>query len=301
MFLIDKFKQGIKKTKQAMSDGINQAFKIFQNIDEDLYEELEEILILSDMSAETAAYIIDELRKRVKEKHLSEAEEVKQEIKEIISEILSVDHTLKMEHTPYIMILVGVNGAGKTTTAGKLAYQFSREGKSVILAAADTFRAAATEQLQVWAQRSGADFFCGEAEQDPASVIYQAANHLKATGKDVLICDTAGRLQTKKGLMDELSKMHRILKQQTGAEFIESLLVVEASTGQNALLQAQSFSEAAELTGLILTKLDGTAKGGVIVPLVQKTGLPVKLIGVGEQLEDLMDFDPVSYAEELFD
>ncbi len=301
MFFIDKFKRGIAKTKQAMSEGINNAFKIFKKIDEELYDELEEILILSDISAESSAYIIEELRKRVKEKRLTEADEVKQEIKAIIAEILSPDHALKKENKPYIMILVGVNGAGKTTTAGKLAHQFSKEGKSVILAAADTFRAAATEQLQVWAERSGADFFCGEAEQDPASVVYQAAEHLKKTGKDVLICDTAGRLQTKKGLMDELSKMHRILKQQTGAEFIESLLVVEAATGQNALLQAQSFSEAAGLTGLILTKLDGTAKGGVIIPLVQKTGLPVKLIGVGEQLEDLMDFDPASYAEELFD
>lgn len=301
MFFIDKFKKGIQKTKQAMSEGINNAFKIFKKIDEELYDELEEILILSDISAESSAYIIEELRKRVKEKRLTEADEVKQEIKGIISEILSPDHTLKKENKPYIMILVGVNGAGKTTTAGKLAYQFAKEGKSVILAAADTFRAAATEQLEVWAKRSGADFFSGTPEQDPASVVYQAAEHLKKTGKDVLICDTAGRLQTKKGLMDELSKMHRILKQQTGAEFIESLLVVEAATGQNALLQAQSFSEAAGLTGLILTKLDGTAKGGVIIPLVQKTGLPVKLIGVGEQLEDLMDFDPVSYAEELFD
>ena len=301
MFFIDKFKKGIQKTKQAMSESINNAFKIFKKIDEELYDELEEILILSDMSAESSAYIIEELRKRVKEKRLTEAEEVKQEIKEIIAEILSPDHSLKKENKPYIMILVGVNGAGKTTTAGKLAHQFAKEGKSVILAAADTFRAAATEQLEVWAQRSGADFFCGTSEQDPASVVYQAAEHLKKTGKDVLICDTAGRLQTKKGLMDELSKMHRILKQQTGAEFIESLLVVEAATGQNALLQAQSFSEAAGLTGIILTKLDGTAKGGVIVPLVQKTGLPVKMIGVGEQLEDLMDFDPVSYAEELFD
>ncbi len=301
MFFIDKFKKGIQKTKQAMSEGINNAFKIFKKIDEELYEELEEILILSDISAESSAFIIDELRKRVKEKRLTEADEVKQEIKAIIAEILSPDHTLKKENKPYIMILVGVNGAGKTTTAGKLAHQFSKEGKSVILAAADTFRAAATEQLEVWAERSGADFFCGTPEQDPASVVYQAAEHLKKTGKDVLICDTAGRLQTKKGLMDELSKMHRILKQQTGAEFIESLLVVEAATGQNALLQAQSFSEAAGLTGLILTKLDGTAKGGVIIPLVQKTGLPVKMVGVGEQLEDLMDFDPASYAEELFD
>ena len=301
MFFIDKFKKGIQKTKQAMSESINNAFKIFKKIDEELYDELEEILILSDMSAESSAYIIEELRKRVKEKRLTEAEEVKQEIKAIIAEILSPDHSLKKENKPYIMILVGVNGAGKTTTAGKLAHQFAKEGKSVILAAADTFRAAATEQLEVWAQRSGADFFCGTSEQDPASVVYQAAEHLKKTGKDVLICDTAGRLQTNKGLMDELSKMHRILKQQTGAEFIESLLVVEAATGQNALLQAQSFSEAAGLTGIILTKLDGTAKGGVIVPLVQKTGLPVKMIGVGEQLEDLMDFDPVSYAEELFD
>lgn len=301
MFFIDKFKKGIQKTKQAMSEGINNAFKIFKKIDEELYEELEEILILSDISAESSAFIIEELRKRVKEKRLTEADEVKQEIKAIIAEILSPDHTLKKENKPYIMILVGVNGAGKTTTAGKLAHQFSKEGKSVILAAADTFRAAATEQLEVWAQRSGADFFCGTPEQDPASVVYQAAEHLKKTGKDVLICDTAGRLQTKKGLMDELSKMHRILKQQTGAEFIESLLVVEAATGQNAMLQAQSFSEAADLTGLILTKLDGTAKGGVIIPLVQKTGLPVKMVGVGEQLEDMMDFDPASYAEELFD
>ena len=301
MFFIDKFKEGLKKTKESFSEGINNAFKVFKKIDEELYEELLEVLILSDISADTADFIIDELKNHVKEKKLTEADEVKSEIKLIVSEILAEkDNKLKTENKPYVLILVGVNGAGKTTTAGKLAYQFHKEGKQVILAAADTFRAAATDQLKVWAERANADFFVGEPEQDPASVVFEAARHLKNTGKDVLICDTAGRLQTKKGLMDELSKIHRILKQQTGCEFIESMLVIEANTGQNAIVQAESFKEVANLTGLVLTKLDGTAKGGVIIPLTQKTGLPVKLVGVGEKIEDLMEFDPIAYTEELF-
>jgi len=300
MFFIDKFKEGLKKTKDSFSESINNALKVFKKIDDELYDELEEALILSDISADTAGYIIEKLREQVKEKRLTEADEVKEEIKLIVSEILDKDNSLKTENTPYVMILVGVNGAGKTTTAGKLAYQFYKEGKQVILAAADTFRAAATDQLRVWAERANADFFEGTPEQDPASVVFEAARHLKATGKDVLICDTAGRLQTKKGLMDELSKIHRILKQQTGCEFIESLLVIEANTGQNAIVQAESFKDAAGLTGLVLTKLDGTAKGGVIIPLTEKTGLPIKLVGVGERLEDLMEFDPKTYTEELF-
>lgn len=300
MFFFDKFKKGLEKTKKNVSDSINNAFKIFKKIDDELYDELEEAMILSDMSADSSEYIITELKKRVKEKRLTEEDEVKTEIKSIIGEILSVDNTLKKENKPYVIILVGVNGAGKTTTAGKLAYQFAKEGKSVVMAAADTFRAAAVDQLEVWAERAGADFFKGDPQQDPASVVFSAAEHLKATGKDVLICDTAGRLQTKKTLMEELSKIHRILKQKTGCEFIESLLVVEAATGQNAVMQAESFNEVAGLTGIVLTKLDGTSKGGVIIPLVQKTGLPVKLVGVGEQIEDLMEFNPEAYAQELF-
>lgn len=300
MFFIDKFKAGLKKTSDAMSDSINNAFKVFKRIDEELYDELEEALILSDIGYDTANVIIEKLRKNVKEKRLTTEEEVRQEIKLIVSEILTCDNELKKDNKPYIIILVGVNGAGKTTTAGKLAYQFAKEGKSVILAAADTFRAAATDQLKVWAERANADFFEGEFEQDPASVVFQAAEHLKKTNKDILICDTAGRLQNKKNLMVELSKMHRILKQQTGAEFIESLLVIEAATGQNALVQAENFKDIANLTGIVLTKLDGTAKGGIIIPLTQKTNLPIKLVGVGEQIEDLMEFDPKAYAEELF-
>ena len=300
MFFFDKFKKGLEKTKKSVSESINSAFKVFKKIDDELYDELEEAMILSDMSMESSEYIISELKARVKEKHLKEEDEVRQEIKDIVKEILSVDNKLKTEEKPYVIILVGVNGAGKTTTAGKLAYQFALEGKSVVMAAADTFRAAAVDQLEVWAERAGADFFKGDEKQDPASVVFDAAEHLKSTGKDVLICDTAGRLQSKKTLMEELKKIHRVLKRQTGCDFIESLLVVEASTGQNAVLQAESFSEVAGLTGIVLTKLDGTSKGGVIIPLVQKTGLPVKLVGVGEQIEDLMEFDPESYAQELF-
>ena len=258
MFFVDKFKEGLKKTKDSFSESINNALKVFKKIDDELYDELEEALILSDISADTSAYIIDELKSHVKEKRLTEADEVKDEIKLIIAEILDKDNKLKTENNPYVMILVGVNGAGKTTTAGKLAYQFHKEGKKVILAAADTFRAAATDQLRVWAERASADFFEGMPEQDPASVVFEAAQHLKNSGKDVLICDTAGRLQTKKGLMDELHKILRILKQQTGCEFIESLLVIEANTGQNAIVQAESFKDIASLTGLVLTKLDGT-------------------------------------------
>lgn len=300
MFFFDKFKKGLEKTKKTVSESINNAFKVFRKIDDELYDELEEAMILSDMSMESSEYIISELKKRVKEKHLKEEDEVRQEIKDIVRDILSVDNKLKKDEKPYVIILVGVNGAGKTTTAGKLAYQFAKEGKSVVMAAADTFRAAAVDQLEVWAERANADFFKGNPEQDPASVVFDAAEHLKATGKDVLICDTAGRLQNKKTLMEELKKIHRVLKRQTGCEFIESLLVVEAATGQNAVLQAESFSEVAGLTGIVLTKLDGTSKGGVIIPLTQKTGLPIKLVGVGEQIEDLMEFDPTAYAQELF-
>lgn len=300
MFFFDKFKKGLEKTKKTVSESINNAFKVFRKIDDELYDELEEAMILSDMSMESSEYIISELKKRVKEKHLKEEDEVRQEIKDIVRDILSVDNKLRKDEKPYVIILVGVNGAGKTTTAGKLAYQFAKEGKSVVMAAADTFRAAAVDQLEVWAERANADFFKGNPEQDPASVVFDAAEHLKATGKDVLICDTAGRLQNKKTLMEELKKIHRVLKRQTGCEFIESLLVVEAATGQNAVLQAESFSEVAGLTGIVLTKLDGTSKGGVIIPLTQKTGLPIKLVGVGEQIEDLMEFDPTAYAQELF-
>lgn len=300
MFFFDKFKKGLEKTKKTVSESINNAFKVFRKIDDELYDELEEAMILSDMSMESSEYIISELKKRVKEKHLKEEDEVRQEIKDIVRDILSVDNKLRKDEKPYVIILVGVNGAGKTTTAGKLAYQFAKEGKSVVMAAADTFRAAAVDQLEVWAERANADFFKGNPEQDPASVVFDAAEHLKATGKDVLICDTAGRLQNKKTLMEELKKIHRVLKRQTGCEFIESLLVVEAATGQNAVLQAESFSEVAGLTGIVLTKLDGTSKGGVIIPLTQKTGLPIKLVGVGEQIEDLMEFDPTAYSQELF-
>lgn len=300
MFFFDKFKKGLEKTKKSVSESINNAFAVFRKIDDELYDELTEAMILSDMSMESSEYIIDELKKRVKEKHLKEEDEVRQEIKDIVSEILSIDNKLKKDQKPYVIILVGVNGAGKTTTAGKLAYQFAKEGKSVVMAAADTFRAAAVDQLEVWAERANADFFKGNPEQDPASVVFDAAEHLKAAGKDVLICDTAGRLQNKKTLMEELKKIHRVLKRQTGCEFIESLLVVEAATGQNAVLQAESFSEVADLTGIVLTKLDGTSRGGVIIPLVQKTGLPIKLVGVGEQIEDLMEFDPQAFAQELF-
>ena len=300
MFFFDKFKKGLEKTTKTVSQSFNNAFSIFRKIDDELYDELLEAMVLSDMSLESSEYIIEQLKARVKEKHLKEEEEVRQEIKEIVGEILSIDNKLKKDEKPYVIILVGVNGAGKTTTAGKLAYQFHKEGKQVVMAAADTFRAAAVDQLEVWAERANADFFKGSPEQDPASVVFDAAEHLKKSGKDVLICDTAGRLQNKKTLMEELSKIHRVLKKQTGCEFIESLLVVEAATGQNAVLQAESFNEVAGLTGIVLTKLDGTSKGGVIIPLVQKTNLPIKLVGVGEQIEDLMEFDPQSYAQELF-
>lgn len=300
MFFFDKFKKGLEKTTKTVSQSFNNAFSIFKKIDDELYDELLEAMVLSDMSLESSEYIIEQLKARVKEKHLKEEDEVRAEIKEIVGEILSIDNKLKKDEKPYVIILVGVNGAGKTTTAGKLAYQFYKEGKSVVMAAADTFRAAAVDQLEVWAERANADFFKGSPEQDPASVVFDAAEHLKKSGKDVLICDTAGRLQNKKTLMEELSKIHRVLKRQTGCDFIESLLVVEAATGQNAVLQAESFNEVAGLTGIVLTKLDGTSKGGVIIPLVQKTNLPIKLVGVGEQIEDLMEFDPQSYAQELF-
>ena len=302
--------QGLQKTKMGIFEKISRAIVGKSTVDDDVLDGIEEALIASDIGVDTTLKIIDSLQERVARDKFMNTEELNSILREEIEKLLNITESDSSDDSeeavfdfskkPYVIMVVGVNGVGKTTTIGKLASRLKNSGKKVVLGAADTFRAAAVDQLEVWAERANADFFKGSPEQDPASVVFDAAEHLKNSGKDVLICDTAGRLQNKKTLMEELSKIHRVLKRQTGCEFIESLLVVEAATGQNAVLQAESFNEVAGLTGIVLTKLDGTSKGGVIIPLVQKTNLPIKLVGVGEQIEDLMEFDPQSYAQELF-
>lgn len=294
-----KIAEGLKKTRDAMSSSLANVFK--GKVDDDLFDELEEALILSDTGATTAFEICDELRKRVKKEGTEDSERVKEMLSEVIEEIISGDSELHIENAPAIIMLIGVNGAGKTTTAGKLAKRLSEEGKKVIIAAADTFRAAAAEQLDVWAERSGCDLIRHQEGSDPAAVVYDAIAAGKARHADVIICDTAGRLHTKKGLMDELAKIGRIIEKESANSSVETLLVLDGTTGQNALSQAKEFGTACGITGIVLTKLDGTARGGVIIGIRKELGYPVKYIGIGEQAEDLMPFDPKAFSKALFE
>ncbi len=300
MRLFEKIKNGLAKTRAGMRSSIDSLINSFTKIDEDLLDELEEVLILSDIGAVTSQNIISALRGRIKEKGIKDPQEIKDEIKAIISDMLGEFVPLDLSQKPTVVLVIGVNGVGKTTTIGKLAANYIREGKKVLLAAADTFRAAAVEQLSMWAERSGADIVTSFEGADPASVVYDAISSAKAKDYDIVLCDTAGRLHNKKNLMDELNKISRVIQREMGEVKTEVLLVLDATTGQNAVNQAKIFKEAAGITGIILTKLDGTAKGGVVISIKNELGIPVRYIGVGEQADDLQEFDPEMFAQAIF-
>lgn len=301
MGFFDKLKKSLAKTRESISEQVNNVFKVFVKVDEKFFEELEDALILSDMGMETTEYIISELRDRVKTKRLTDGNDVKEELKNIIGDILCEnDCSMNIETVPSVILVIGVNGVGKTTSIGKLADFYKRQGKKVLLAAADTFRAAAIDQLDIWAKRANCDIIKHAEGSDPAAVVFDACKAAKARGTEILICDTAGRLHNKKNLMAELNKISRVIDRELGEASKEVLLVLDAATGQNALSQAKLFSEAAEISGIILTKLDGTAKGGVVVPISREQRIPVKFVGVGEKKEDLQEFNPYDFAKALF-
>jgi signal recognition particle-docking protein FtsY len=295
-----KIKEGLKKTRENVSGQIQQMLNTFTKIDEELFEELEELLVMGDVGVYTAEFICDELRKHVKEKGITNPSLIMGELKEIITGILSGDDKLHLETKPSVILVIGVNGAGKTTSIGKMAARLKAEGKSVILGAADTFRAAAIEQLEVWAQRADVPIVCKPEGSDPASVVYDTIAQARSKRSDVIICDTAGRLHNKKNLMEELAKIGRIIDRELPDCSKEILLVLDAATGQNAVNQAREFKNAAPITGIVLTKLDGTAKGGVVLSIKRDLDMSVKFIGVGEQVDDLQPFDAGEFAEGLF-
>lgn len=300
MGLFNKIKEGLKKTRNAVMGQIDTMLKSFTKIDEELFEELEELLVMGDVGVPTAQKICQELRTRVKKEGVTDPEQINVLLEEIISEMLSGDEEIDISTSPSIILVIGVNGVGKTTTIGKLAYRLSNEGKRVLLAAADTFRAAAIEQLDIWAERSGCEIIKQEEGSDPAAVIFDAISAAKARNADVIICDTAGRLHNKKHLMDELAKINRVIDRELPDAAKEKLLVLDATTGQNAVNQAEQFRDATGITGIVLTKLDGTAKGGVVLAIKEGLGIPVKYIGVGEQIDDLQPFNSEEFAKALF-
>lgn len=301
MGFFNKIAEGLKKTRDSMMGKVDALLNSFTKIDEDFFDELEENLIMADVGAVTSARICENLRKKVKEEGLSDPAAVKGALKEIIAQMLAGDEALNLSTKPSIILVIGVNGVGKTTTIGKLAHNLHEDGKKVLLAAADTFRAAAIDQLQIWADRAGVDLVKHGEGSDPAAVVFDAINAGKARGCDVVICDTAGRLHNKKNLMDELSKIARVIDREAPGSAKEVLLVLDATTGQNALNQAKLFQEAAGLTGIILTKLDGTARGGVVIGIKEELNIPIKYIGVGEQIDDLRPFDSKDFVEALFE
>ena len=299
--LFERLKQGLTKAKQGITDKIDDVLKSYTKVDEELLEELEEILITADVGVNTTMDIIDKLRDKIKENKITEPSGVKAELKNIIEEILTNENsTLNVEKSPTIILMVGVNGVGKTTTIGKLANRYKQEGKKILLAAGDTFRAAAIEQLEVWAGRSNVDIIKHQEGADPGAVVFDAIKAAKARKVDLLICDTAGRLHNKANLMNELGKVFKIVDREFPEANKEVLLVVDATTGQNAVVQAKTFKDVADITGIVLTKLDGTAKGGVVLAVKSEVDVPVKLIGVGEKVEDLQDFDAKAFSEALF-
>lgn len=302
MGFFDKLKSGLGKTRTAISEQVNNVFKAFVKVDEELFENLEEALIMADLGVETSVFIIEELRDRVKSKRIEDAEAVKEELKDVISEILcSIDTSMKLDTKPSVILVIGVNGVGKTTSIGKLATFYKNQGRKVMLAAADTFRAAAIDQLDIWANRAGCEIIKHQENSDPAAVIFDACNAAKARGADLLICDTAGRLHNKKNLMAELEKISRVIDRELPGCDKEILLVLDATTGQNAVSQAQLFGEVAKISGIILTKLDGTAKGGIVVAISKEKEIPVKFVGVGEQVDDLQVFNAPEFAKALFE
>ena len=299
--LFARLKEGLGKTRDSFNEKLDNVFSVFTKIDDDLYDELEEALILADIGGQTSFEIVEQLRENVKTKHIHDGEEAKAELKNIICEILNAnDCELRLETKPTVILVIGVNGVGKTTTIGKLTSKLKAEGKSVVLGAADTFRAAAADQLQIWAERNDVPIVRLTEGADPAAVVFDACSSAKSKGADVCICDTAGRLHNKKNLMDELGKIYRVIERELPESRKEILLVLDATTGQNAVNQAEEFNKVAEISGIVLTKLDGTAKGGIVVNICKKLGVPVKFVGVGEGIDDLQVFDPMAFAEALF-
>ena len=300
MGFFDKLKNGLNKTKKSFDEKINNVFSSFRKVDEDFLEELEEILIMSDIGIDTSVKIINNLRDRIKKEKIEDEEDVKKALREEMKKILDVtDVGLKLNTKPSVILVVGVNGVGKTTSIGKIANRLAKDGKKVVVAAADTFRAAAVEQLEIWAKRSGADIVKREEGVDPASVVYDAIKITREKNADVLIVDTAGRLHNKKYLMDELNKIQKVINKEMSEADKEVLLVIDGTTGQNAISQVKAFKEEADITGLVLTKLDGTAKGGVVIGIVEENKIPVKFIGVGEQIDDMEIFNSEDFVKAI--
>lgn len=300
MGFFDKLKQGLGKTKNSIDAKINNVFSVFRKVDEELLEELEEVLVMSDIGMETSVKIIDELRIKIKKEKIEDEESVKKALKEIMADILNIaEPKLNLETKPSVILIVGVNGVGKTTSIGKIANNLVKEGKKVVVAAADTFRAAAVEQLEIWAERSGSQIVKKEEGADPASVVFEAIQKTKQSEADVLIVDTAGRLHNKKYLMDELFKIKKVIEKEMPDASKEVLLVLDAETGQNAISQVKAFKETTDITGIVLTKLDGTSKGGVVIGIVAENQIPIKFIGVGEQIEDMQVFDSTEFLDAM--
>ena len=301
MAFLDKLKQGLSKTKSAIFGQIDEVLKAFVRVDEDLLDELEELLITSDVGVNATEEIIDRLRDAIKDGRLKEKEDVEGALREILEEMIGEGEELNLSTTPAVILVIGVNGAGKTTSIGKISNRLIGKGKKVVVAAADTFRAAAIDQLAVWCERSGAEIVRQNEGSDPAAVVFDAIAYAKRKSADVLIIDTAGRLHNKKNLMNELAKINRVIERELPDAARENLLVLDATTGQNAILQAKEFKNAAEITGLVLNKLDGTAKGGIVLSIKQELGIPVKFIGVGEKIDDMQEFDNKEFVQALFD
>lgn len=299
MGFFDKIKQGFKKTSDAVSHSLDSVFAAFVKIDDDLLEELEEALILSDVGASTAAKIVAEVEKRAKLRKTTTADELRDLLREVLTDNMLDNQPLNTDGKPAVILVIGVNGVGKTTSIGKLAARYVNEGKKVMLSAADTFRAAAADQLEIWAKRAGADIVRHGEGADPAAVVFDSISAAKARGSDIIIVDTAGRLHNKANLMNELAKIDRVISRELPDASRETLLVLDATTGQNAVHQAEEFNKAAELTGIILTKLDCTAKGGIVIAISAGLGVPVKLVGVGEGIDDLIDFDRAAFLEAI--
>ncbi len=300
MGFFSKISEGLKKTRDSLNNAVSGMLAGFRKVDEELFEELEEILVMSDIGVATAQKLCDELRDEVKLQKIEDPAAIKSLLEEKVAALLAGSEGLRLDTKPSVILVIGVNGAGKTTTIGKMAASLKAEGKRVILGAADTFRAAAIEQLGVWAERAGVEMIRGNEGGDPASVVFDTIAAARARGADVILCDTAGRLHNKKNLMEELAKISRIIRRELPDASVETLLVLDATTGQNAVNQAREFQTAADITGIVLTKLDGTARGGVVLSIYDELGIPVKFIGVGEQIDDLQPFDPEAFARAMF-